>query len=274
MVTTSTSTRAAVKRPVIGLKATVRKGKAADKLPGEDPIVRHMAKPTEAIWVNSLTDAGMFHRDALQLELAVGLSLFASMNDGTRMIDAKRALRKIYEKAGYACATPQGEDYKTVARRIGVAADLFTFIGGKETIIDWVEDATASKQIPALVAHLKTFNFDGINSVLAYINKPVTKRQRLADKNEDNKAVPAELSAEDKALAMLLDKQVAERRAAEEQGIPPGRIFSHGTMQAVVPFTATYDDVMALVQDLMLFAKTQMPLPVEKLPETGLTLVQ
>lgn len=135
------------------------------------------------IELTALTGAEGFHRDALQVELAVGLlvfSVFSVKADAAKVMpDAKKALREIYSKAGYACATPQGEDYKTVLRRISAAADLYQHIGGRETIVDWIGDASPRDQVKTIMEHVKNYKFDSINDVLAYVGKPVvTKRPR------------------------------------------------------------------------------------------------
>lgn len=254
---TASATRKAGARPSI---------KAQQKAVEEAVNKTTAHKPSESIWVSALLDAGSFHRDALQLELAVGLSLFATKADSTKVgLDAKKALREVYEKAGYACKTPVGEDYKTVARRIGVAADLYTFIGGRETITDWVEDAAPTKHVQKIMEHLKGYNFTGINSVLAYIGKPV-QTKRMADTQGPAKAPEhpkaPEMSEADKRVAEAASKAIQTRRDAEARGIPEGRVFTHGNLTVVVPFEASYDDVVNIAMELMTFAKTQMPLPV------------
>jgi len=225
-----------------------------------------MLKPTESMWIGALADAGSFHRDALQLELAVGLSLFGVKAEPAKVgIEAKRALREVYEKAGYACKTPVGEDYKTVARRVGVAADLFVFIGGRETLIDWVGDAPPKQQVNVIAEKLKEYNFTGINSVLAYIGKPVqVKRQRDTEGPTKAPEAPKQptMTEEERRVADAANRALEARREAEGKGIPSGRVFTHGTMSVVVPFEATYDDVVQIAMELMTFAKTQMQLPV------------
>jgi hypothetical protein len=60
-----------------------------------------------------------------------------------------------------------------------------------------------------------------------------------------------------------VEKALEERRAQglktrEEDKLPPGRIFQHGPMRVAVPMSATYEDVMALVADLTVFAANQL----------------
>lgn len=219
------------------------------------------AKPTETIWVSALVNAEGFHRDALQLELAVGLSLFAAKADASKAnLVAKKALRDVYAKAGYSCATPLGEDYKTVMRRINVAADLFQFVGGREAINEWITSVRPAQQVATIMEQLKQYNFSGINSVLAYIGKPVsTKRPREGVATGPANPPPQTgMSEADKLVVQAVDQHISARRLAEAQGIPAGRIFEHGHVAVGIPFAATYDEVVALAMDLMTFAKTQM----------------
>lgn len=208
----------------------------------------------ESVWVTALSGAEGFHRDALQLELAVGLSVFSVKADAVKVgLDAKKALKEIYSKAGYACATPQGEDYKTVSRRINVAADLYQWIGGRQTIVDWVEDAPPREQVKVIMEHVKGYQFDSINDVLAKMGKPVTvKRPRVA-------AAPApEPSEADQQVAEQASAMLALRDLTSKLKLPEGRVFQHGAMTVAVPVEASYEDVMSIVGDLSVFAATHL----------------
>lgn len=265
---TVASTQSSVKRSntrPVPTKARIAAAEAAVEVK-QEPL-----KSSETIWVNALMDAGGFHRDALQLELAVGLAVFAAKADASKVdLQAKRALREVYEKAGYACKTPVGEDYKTVARRVSVAADLYQFLGGREVIVEWVEGVPTKQQVNKIAEHLKEYNFTGINSVLAYIGKPV-QIKRTRDEEGQSEPIKADLKAgmptlsasdTDRLVADAVQAHIDARKLAEAQGIPPGRIFQKGEMVVAIPFEAKYDDVVALAMELMTFAKTQMQLPV------------
>jgi hypothetical protein len=262
-------------RKTISMPATARNTRAslkAGEAPKKTSRTRTLEKKTENIWVNALQNAGGFHRDALQLELSVGLSLFAAKADENKVaLPAKRALREIYAQAGYACSTPTGEDYKTVARRINVAADLYAHLGGRETVVDWIEDAQGSAQIDAIMEHVKAMKFDGINSVLAYVGKAVAvKRPRMhhaapttgTGAPEGDAANQGQMSEEDRraaeAIAAQMTGEPGTRRASDK--LPPGRVFTHGQMSVAIPFDATFEDVVALASDLMAFANAHMKL--------------
>lgn len=241
-----------------GLKVDkpVRKPRAArlERAAQEPEAVRPTAPPraNENVWVTALTGAEGFHRDALQLELAVGLSVFSVKADATKVgLDAKKTLRNVYALAGYACATPQGEDYKTVNRRINVAADLYQHIGGRETIVDWIGDAAPREQVKCIMEHVKGYKFDSINDVLSHMGKAiVTKRPRTAP------ATPA--SEADKAVADAAVAAISLRNLTSKLGLPTERVFAHGAMTVAVPNDATYDDVMAVISDLSVFAATHL----------------
>lgn len=222
----------------------------------QDEVQRHDAPPraNESVWVTALSGAEGFHRDALQLELAVGLSVFSVKADAAKVgLDAKKALREIYAKAGYACATPLGEDYKTVLRRINVAADLYVHIGGRETIVDWIGDAAPREQVKTIMEHVKAYGFSGINSVLAYMGKAVaTKRPRTEQgSGEGQGPSEAERQVADAAAAAL-----TLRNTVQKLGLPESRIFQHGAMSVAVPNETTYEDIMATIADLSVLAAT------------------
>lgn len=236
----------------------------------EAPKVRKPRSPNRDIntfWVESLVNAGAMHRDALQFELAVGLSFIAAKGDADKAtLASKKGLREVYNSAGWAAATPAGEDYKTVSRRIGATADLYAHLGGRQTIEDWIDGAPLAGQIAALVEHVKGLKFGGINDVLAYVGKPVAqKRQRKlhdaapAAQPGDDLTEKEQLAA-NAAQAAINSAQGVARRS--EDKLPPGRIFHAGALRVAIPFEATFTDVMELVNQLTTFAATQMPAPV------------
>ena len=216
-IITTKRTRRATSAPIPEADINAQQQAVQDVM---DKARQHL-QVSDQVWVDALLSAGSFHRDALQLELAVGLSLFAAKVEGSKVsLDDKRALRKIYEQAGYACSTPSSEDYKTVARRVGVAADLYTFMGGRETIQDWIEDAAPKKQVNKIMDRLKAYNFSGINSVLTYIGKPVqVKRQ----KDSEGPAKAPQMTPEEALVAAAANRAADARREAEAKGIQIGR---------------------------------------------------
>lgn len=244
----------------------------------EPPAIKSMPKIADKVLLDNLTSAELLHRDALEIELAVGLTYLGLHSDASKASkEAKKGLRAIYEKAGYACRTPAGEDYKTVMRKIGITSDLYGHIGGRETLVDWIGDAKTGKQVGAVVEHLKTYNFTGMADVQKYVGKGPVKRaprqQRAQTPAVQTSAPAPQNTAMDEALA-LVDQSLLVRRLAEQKGIPEGRVFKHGALTLVIPFEATYNDVVGMAQDLMAFAKTQMPLPTPAPQPTTTTVVQ
>lgn len=251
-----TQTTSRKPRTTLHLPRTARNTAAAMKSAAPEPTPpRHDEPPraNESVWVTALSGAEAFHRDALQLELAVGLSVFSVKADAVKVgLDAKKALRNVYAKAGYNCVTPLGEDYKTVNRRINVAADLYQHIGGRETIMDWIGDAAPREQVKTIMEHVKGYHFDSINDVLAFMGKAVAvKRPREGTKPQEQQA--SEQQVADAAVAAISLRQMTTKL-----GLPQERIFQHGAMTIAVPLDASYDDVMACITDLTIFATTEL----------------
>lgn len=252
--TTQTTTRKTLSLPKTAANTRAALKQGLKTKPQDTPRHDEPPRANEQVWVNALAGAEGFHRDALQLELAVGLSVFSVKADAAKVpLDAKKALKDIYAKAGYACATPQGEDYKTVNRRINVAADLYQHIGGRETIVDWVGDASPRDQVKTIMEHVKNYKFDSINSVLAYMGKAVAvKRPRLE---------ATQASEADQRVAEAAATALSIREVVSKFNLPEGHLFQHGAMTVVVPVEATYADVMAIVADLSVFAATKLRTP-------------
>ena len=126
------------------------------------------------ICINNLAKSMASRRIALQIELSVGLSIFAQHGEASQ--EAKSTLSKIYADAGWRCLTPKEMDYKTVNRRINATASLFEKIG-----IDEVTSAIASNKdqraINAVAKHLEQYKLFTVNDVLAFVDKQATPRK-------------------------------------------------------------------------------------------------
>lgn len=172
----------------------IQNGQAKEEQKAEKKADEKFLGMSTATYVTAIENAAGFAKSALHLELAVGLSMFAQ--HGNTSLEAKRDLATVYAQAGYKCATPQDEDYKTVNRRINVAAEFFNWLGGKDQVTEWTVATSEMQSIQAIVRHLEDeFNFKGMNSVMAHIGKPVIlKRDR--EKAAAKKAAPAILVAE------------------------------------------------------------------------------
>lgn len=223
-----------------------------------------------AFYIKALKDAGGFHRQSFFIEMAVCLAFYAE-NDSAAL-PARKALRPIYEKAGYDCKDHKGEDYKTVARRIGAASELFIHLGGKETLTDWVEGHTGSKGIELLVKELEKRKLDSIDAVKKAVGKPATRAYKPRQQAPATQGAPqAQLSAEgasrglpgdatDQAIAALvgsnIDMQRAVRMAATP--VPPERVLKTEHLVCTIPFEATQEEVKSLALMLLEFSTTKM----------------
>lgn len=160
-----------------------------------------------ATLVTAIENAAGFSKSALHLELAVGLLLFA--NHGKADLAAKKDLAIVYQQAGYKCATPNDEDYKTVNRRINVAAEFFDWLDGADVVKGWITATSEMQSIQAIVRHLEDeFNFKGMNSVMAHIGKPVIlKRDRERIRKQVEAASPARTTGEPAGPQPILPEQ-------------------------------------------------------------------
>lgn len=212
---------------------------------------------TDALYVNALKEAGGFHKSSFHIEMAVCLAFYAEHKSADMKV--KKLLRPIYEKAGYDCKHPKGEDYKTVQRRISVAGDLYAFLGGEETLKDWVEGSTGEKMIAALVAELEARKLDSITAVKEASGKPAVRQYK-------RRVVPAEPSAADAALAKDVDQGIQARQAAANvvqhrrvvDLLPPERVIRTEHITCAIPMDATQDEVKTLALNLLEFATTKM----------------
>lgn len=222
---------------------TVAKTTAVNTRPAKKPSVSN-------VYVAALKEAGGFHKSSFHIELAVCLAFYCEQEKAD--LKAKAALRPIYEKAGYDCKTPAGEDYKTIQRRISTAADFFTHLGGHETVFDWMDRTTGAKGIAILVAELTKRKLDNISVVKASSGKPAvrayTKRVGHVQPTE------AELK---------LAERVAGTPApvSAVQALPPERVLHTEHMTCAIPLDVTQEEVKAMALKLLEFAATVMATP-------------
>lgn len=251
----------------IATRSTTRKGgvpshAAALKAAEKKPVSRRKADDTTTFYVNALKEAGGFHKSSFHIEMAVCLAFYADHSKADMKV--KKLLRPIYEKAGYDCKSPKGEDYKTVQRRISVAADLYTFLGGNETLNDWTEGVKGQKMIEALVHELEARNLDNITAVKEAAGKPVVRQYT-------KKAKPAQTpDPVDVELGKQIDGNLEARKVIEKAGepvsqtrrivdqLPPERVLRTQHIFCPIPIDATQDEVKALALMLLEFATTKM----------------
>lgn len=218
-------------------------------------------------YVAALKEAGGFHKSSFHIEMAVCLAFYTEQEKAD--LNAKKLLRPIYEKAGYDCKTPQGDDYKTIQRRISVAADLFAHVGGHETVYDWMDREQGARGIATLVKELEKRKLDNISLVLAAAGKP--EKRQYTKRKESAPAQAGGPSDADKAYMKELNKDSAvnsggtgvvvqtgslTRRATDR--LPDERILRTDHITVAIPLDATQDEVKALALKLLEFATTAL----------------
>jgi hypothetical protein len=279
MATNQNQAATGKQRPVISVR---NKGRSAPiKVPdeGKAPKLPHaVTYATDKDLVEGLRDSMGFHKDALNIELAVSLLFYAAHKAPLKVdLAVKKKLREIYMLAGYDCKDDKGDDYKTVVRRIGASAALYKWIGGEEIVRDWVIDFDHTEQVEQATKKVAGYKFDGINSVLAKSGAIKVKGTRdpkigaatpaaatqappPATLSEDaNKPRTGEPEGADKDVAEGLDKDIQARRDEEEAARrdrragdrPDAHVFRHGKVFCAIPPDVEPQDVMALAQDLM-----------------------
>lgn len=229
---------------------------------------RPARKPSvNSVYVAALKEAGGFHKSSFHIEMAVCLAFYNEHEKAD--LNAKKLLRPIYEKAGYDCKNPQGDDYKTVQRRISVAADLFSHVGGQETVYDWMDREVGAKGIAVLVKELEKHKLDNISLVKAYVGKPAvrtyTRRQPTdAEKELANRVANTPITGGDsggtgQAKPVVVQTGPQLRRAQDQ--LPPERVLRTDHIVCAIPMDATQDEIKALALKLLEFATTQVTTP-------------
>jgi hypothetical protein len=165
---------------------------------------------TQKAMVDAIMDAASWSKQALDVELATGLVLFAE-NEGVSLA-TKKLLQAVYVEAGYKSENISDEHYKTVRRRIDASAALFVHIGHEE-IVSWIGKAKDRNAIQKIVAQLEQYNFTGINSVLALVGKKPVVKPKQESLREQPKAIGKE--EEIKTTANVRADEKEEQLASE-----------------------------------------------------------
>lgn len=127
--------------------------------------------------VLALNSAALNRRRAIQLELGVGLAVYAA--EGSTDKQAKSILCEAYSGAGYDCLDDTGRDYKTVNRRLNASARLFNKMG-PGVVLAWIGRHRDSRAIELLADEMELLGFQFISDVLDYCDdKPIIKRKSV-----------------------------------------------------------------------------------------------
>ena len=184
--------------------------------------VKHeiLAHSLAATWPREFSS----RRGALQMELAVGLVLFAQE---TTNPTGKAALKSVYHAAGYECMAKVDRDYKTVNRRLNTMAKLFDILG-LDKINGWLRDKDSIEtKISQVVTGLATYCFVTFEDVRDFIGTE-SNRTRVKDQSADTPSledIKAQLLAQfsDDLLfrfaAELLKAAVARRELTMSAGL-------------------------------------------------------
>jgi hypothetical protein len=136
--------------------------------------------------VDAMRGALLLSRQALQVELAVGIVVYNAY--GSVSLAAKKELRAIYAAAGQAdCLTPDSRSYQTVNRRMDRCGKLFDHIGPNKIskVLSKLDDGAI---IDTLVAFLAKFGIDSMDNVLDIIGEP--RRREPHDPSIVNISLP------------------------------------------------------------------------------------
>ena len=110
----------------------------------------------------ALAHAALNRKAALQVELAVGLAVFAMHGDTSK--EARAMLNDAYAAAGYFCRHINEPDYKTINRRINATASLYE----KLPISKWIGRLADYDAIKAVCEGLEPYELFTVQDVLRY----------------------------------------------------------------------------------------------------------
>jgi hypothetical protein len=246
---------------------------------------------SEGACLTAMQRAFGFGKAALHLECAVALTVFAFSDKGASK-EATERLKQIYTEAGFD-TNVDGDDYKTVMRRIGAFGKLYNKMDRRE-IIGAMDGRTENEAIESLKNYLTTeYNFTGINAVLAMAGEPVKQtntpeyregkgKDKDADKEptqakgDNAKPEPAKTeptgtapepqaaSPEDQATAAKLGERMQNRRSGDNAGPfqrrltdqPNAIVFSTEHLHVAIPRDVSRTEVLDMAAKLMQFAAT------------------
>lgn len=277
------------KLPPAAKTAALRKGNAtndkkASTLAPEKEEAKHdnrFLSISTATYVEAIKSSIGFSRSALQLELAVNLSVFANM--GNSGLKGRAEAMKIYEAAGFSVDPKKGTDYKSVRRHIQVAAELFDKVGGKKVVDGWTVATNEMQSIQAIAQHLEEYSFKSFNSVLSFMDTtdgPAAKRATGKHGGKRTKAVAAtpgaakaeapapeqpkvqeptgdapqaerQPSEEDKALMAEMGVTAGHTRRREDSAEKDCITISTASLHVAIPFGTDPTEIMELAMSLM-----------------------
>jgi hypothetical protein len=192
-----------------------------------------ISQVSDGAMTKALKQAFGFGRKALHLEIAVALANFAADGSFKPNLATKKHIMRQYGDAGFEIAT-DGEDYKTINRRINAAADLYETIG-RPAVYEAMGGKNDMEAIASLVDFLiKEYNFKGINSVLRAAGKEVKQTNTAEYRASRTDQKPAQAQEPQAAAEGTSTKAGGEPGAAQ----PQGHVAAGGTNEQGQPLTA------------------------------------
>jgi hypothetical protein len=257
-------------------------GKTADK-----EANKFLTEISKGACVTAMTKAFGFGKQALHIEAAIALTIFATSKEGVSKA-TKQLVMDVYKAAGFN-ADPTGEDYKTCHRRMNTFAKLYNKWGAP-MVQEHMDGFKEGRAIDALRQFITTeYDFKGLNDFIAEAtgSKPSQTNTAAYRKAAAAKAVaatvlpaptaapaPVELpeeviaasvagaapTAADTAVMAQIGEAVAERKAAEpktgRRSLDRGVIMMAGELQLNIPYGTTGKDIQALFAKLSILAST------------------
>jgi len=193
-------------------------------------------KLTIEVCATALAHAALNRKMILQLELAVGLCVFALHGSTDR--EARAMLNAAYAAAGYHCTHINEMDYKTVNRRINATASLFENLPIKK----WVGHLSDMDAIKAVCEGLEPYELFTIQDVLRYA-APAKVRPKLAVKPNAT-ILTGPTTGHDKVVQQF-------RRAVDQ----PGQTLTTEHLQMTIPHGTPRAELIDMAMQLMTMAK-------------------
>lgn len=204
-------------------------------------LISSMVNISASTCIEALANAFLCRRQALQVELAVGLVIFSAEGEASK--HAKNELRAMYASAGYLCATSKDADYKNINKRINITAALFA-VTGKRQVRNWIGSKAEAEIINAVMSELEPLQFATLDDVLEYCGRPNNKTAR--------QRANAAKAAEDARRSNKTPGGPFNRRADDVKG---GFRIDTKVLHFVIPPTAKPAELLEAAAKLIELAK-------------------
>jgi hypothetical protein len=185
-----------------------------------------------------LNAAAMNRKQAIQLELAVGLAVFQLHGNSGK--DARTMLMGAYSAAGYRCTHINEMDYKTINRRVNATAALFE----KLPVAAWVGKLNDADAIKSICIGLEPYELFTISDVQGYCNPAKRRAPRARVEARPHVDILAGPSGHEKVIEQF-------RRAADT----PVRTVSTEHLTLAIPSGTPREEIIDMASQLLALAK-------------------